>query len=322
MSELSLSGVTPETMLLTSKGYEPIGTLRDQNIQIWNGEEFEKTKVIRVAQDQPIVQLKTQNTLELECTPDHKFYVQPGLMPNKLYIAQAQELEYDIKLPRIPATPICDGGDEIFPHAYSHGFYVGVEKYHRSRLKTSRAPIFGARRPLLEKLDLDREATTNLSLYFTESLPADFEVPLSPKYSVETKLEWLAGVFDGGLHKRKAKPLPIWHLYSDNVDFLYQVKLLLQTLGVDSRHVKNEDPKYLHYSLRVRGKAMETLRDLGIPTRIIKFEDVHVKPNGPNGTLPTRILSVEDAYRTSDVYNFAGTNKKTAVFNGILTTSN
>jgi len=187
----------------------------------------------------------------------------------------------------------------------------------------SRASIYGLRKVLHTELELNENITSKFSLHFVETLPNDFEVPLSPEYSTETKLEWLAGLFDAGLFKRKAKPIPIWHFYSDDVDFLYRIRLLLQTLGVDSRHVKNDDAKALkYYSLRIRGKALETLRDLGIPTITTHFEDIYIKPNGPNGTLPSRIRSVDSAYRTADVYNFESTTKKAAVFNGIYTASN
>jgi len=316
-------GVTPETLVLTSNGYESIGSLEGKEVDIWNGESFETTRVVKVDENRPIVNVTTKNTLELECTEDHQFYVQPGLMPDKLLTSSATTLEEDMKLPRIPACPITNGGAKSFPHAYSHGFYSGAERYQRSRLVVSRAAIYGLRKVLHTELELNENITSKFSLHFVETLPNDFEVPLSPEYSTETKLEWLAGLFDAGLFKRKAKPIPIWHFYSDDVDFLYRIRLLLQTLGVDSRHIKNDDAKALkYYSLRIRAKALETLRDLGIPTITTHFEDIHIKPNGPNGTLPSRIRSVDSAYRTADVYNFESTTKKAAVFNGIYTASN
>ena len=322
MTAFSRFGVTPETLLLTSKGYEPIGSLNEQEVVIWNGKEFEDATVVRVAKDQPIVRVTTKNYLELECTEDQQFFVQPGLMPNKIDIYEAKDLEEDMKLPRIPLCPVTDGGEDVFPHAYTHGFYSGMERYQRDRLIISRASIYGKRRPILEHLEIDRAGTTKTSLALVETLPDDFDIPLDSSYSVETKLDWLAGLFDGGLMKRKAKPVPVWQFYSDNVDFLYQIKLLLQTLGVDSTHTKNEDVKTKHYSLSIRGKALEIIRDLGIATVNTKFEDIHIKPNGPNGTRTARILSVEDAYRTSDIYNFVSTEQKSAIFNGMYIATN
>jgi ribonucleoside-diphosphate reductase alpha chain len=322
MTQFSRFGFVPETLLLTSKGYEQIGSLFEQEVFIWDGEKFEDATVVKVAQNQPIVRVTTKNCLEIECTADQKFYVQPGLMPTKIDVHEAQDLEEDMKLPRIPLCPITAGGEKIFPHAYTHGFYTGMERYYRDRLKVSRASIYGRRRPILEHLELDKTHTSKTTLAFVESLPDNFKIPLDASYSNTTKLEWLAGLFDGGLMKRKTKPVPVWQLYSDNVDFLYQVKLLLQTLGVDSTHTKNRDVKTKHYSLSIRGKALELIRDQGLPTITTKFENIHIKPNGPNGTRTNRILSVEDAYRTSDVYNFVTTTQKSAILNGMYIATN
>lgn len=322
MTEFSYFGVVPETLLLTSKGYETISSLEDKDVQIWNGEEFETTTVVKVAKDQPIVRVTTKNLMELECSENQKFETQPGLMPIKLVTKEALELEEGSRLPRIPICPITLGGEETFPHAYSHGFYSGMERYRRSRLKISRAAIYGLRRPILEKIELDYPNTTKTSLSFVESLPEDFMLPLDPNYSIETKLEWVAGLFDGGLYKRKTKPIPVWMFYSDSVDFLYQIKLLLQTLGVDSTHTKNRDPISKQYSLSIRGKALEVIRDQGLPTITTKFEDVYINPKGPNGVKPASIQSVENAYRTSDIYNFTNTKRKTAVTNGMFIATN
>lgn len=35
------------TQILTDKGYQIIGDLENQDIKIWNGEEFSKTKVVK-----------------------------------------------------------------------------------------------------------------------------------------------------------------------------------------------------------------------------------------------------------------------------------
>lgn len=315
-------GVTPETLLLTSRGYEPIGSLNEQEVTFWNGEEFDTATVVKIAKDQKIVRVITKNLLEIECSENQQFVTQPGLMPVNLEIKEATELEYGTKIPRIPMCPITEGGDRTFPHAYSHGFYTGMEKYHRERLKVSRAAIYGVRHPILEHLELDKEKTSHTSLVFVDTIPNDFDIPLDPSYSTKTKLEWLAGFADGGFFKRKSKPVPIWLVYSDNPDFLYQLKLLLQTLGVDSTHTKNKDAVSKHYTLVIRGKALEVLRDQGLPTVKTKFEDVHIKKYGPNGVKTSQIESVEDAYRMSDIYNFVHTERKTAVCNGLLIATN
>lgn len=323
MTGFSRSGVAPETLLLTSKGYIEIGALDGQEVEVWTGNEFEETTVFKVNTDQPLIQVTTDNGLELNCTEDHKFHIQPTWEKSSLTFAKAGELEKNERLYRVPSLPVVTFGDMEFPHAYTHGFYTGSERYKKDRLVTSRAPVFGYRRPVLEALDFDEPQINKYRLNFPESLPQDFEVPLASGYSIETKLEWLAGLFDGGFAKRKGGDSPIWHLYSDSPDFLYQLKLLLQTLGVDSRYVKNEDLNRAHYSIRITTRAAYRLKELGIKPIVSIFDEpLPPRPRARSGTTSPKIKSLEDAQRTSDIYNFIGTTNKSAVFNGIFTTSN
>lgn len=323
MTGFSRSGVAPETLLLTSKGYLEIGTLDGQEVEIWNGESFEETTVFKVNTDQPLLQVTTDTSVELLCTADHEFYIQPTWEKSSLTTATAGELEDGERLYRVPSLPVVTYGDKEFPHAYTHGFYTGSERYKRTRLITSRAPVYGYRRPALEALELQGPQINKYRLTFSEELPADYEVPLDSGYSLETRLEWLAGLFDAGFTKRKGGQSPIWHLYSEHPDFLYQLKLLLQTLGVDSRHIKNEDLNRAHYSIRVTTRAAYKLKELGIKPMISIFDEpAPPRPRARLGTTCPKILSVENAHRTSDIYNFVGTKNKAAIFNGLYTTSN
>jgi hypothetical protein len=316
-------GVVPETLVLTEKGYETISSLEGKSTKIWNGYTFEEAIAIKAGSDTPIVKLTTENTLELLCSSNSLVYLQKGKRLSEIETKEVGELTSDHRILRVPSCPISEGGQENFPFAYSHGFYSGSERYWRSRLKVSRASIFGVRRKALPELALDTEETTSTSLVYNRSLPRDFEVPLDPKYSVETKLDWLAGLFDSGLLKRKTGPT-IWHLHSNNVDFLYQVKLLLQTLGVDSRHVANQDHRFQLYSLRIIARNIENLIDLGIPTLVRKLERSPNLPSitGPQSSRSARVVLVEDALRTSDIYNFETTTRKSAVLNGMLAAIN
>ena len=310
-------GVAPETLLLTSKGYERIDTLAGQEVEIWNGHEFEMTSVFKVAEQKRILRVTANNGTELLCSDDHIFYFQPGYMPDVLIPTPASELEEGQRLLKSPTYPVCLGGEETFPHAYTHGFYAGNERYHRKNGSLSRASIYGIRRPILEYLEV--ESSDKESLYLPHDLQYKWDVPLDSKYSVETKLEWVAGLFDGGLVKRKIAPKPIWHMYSDNLDFLSQVKLLLQTLGAETRAVPNEDLTKAPNSLRVAGSSIQSLIKLNIPTKAHKFPVIEYKRRGIE---TPKVKSVEDEYRFSDVYNFVGTEGKTAVFNGMYTASN
>jgi ribonucleotide reductase alpha subunit len=72
--------VAPETLLLTNKGYLPIGTLEDQSVTIWNGWEWSDTVVRKTGIDQKLINIKFQddkgNIHNIECTEYHKFFIQ------------------------------------------------------------------------------------------------------------------------------------------------------------------------------------------------------------------------------------------------------
>jgi ribonucleoside-diphosphate reductase alpha chain len=312
-------GVSPETLLLTSNGYVPIGQLAEQEVDIWNGSEFEPTSVFKMAEQQPLIRVTMTNGTEIECSKNQLFIVQPGYEPVNLKIVEAQNLEVGERLTKSPSFPTIKSGSKEFPYAYTHGFYVGAEKYRRTTNKTSRAAIYGVRRPLLDILDINRDLTDRVNLYFKEDMPHHTELPLGENYSIQTRLEWLAGFFDGGLAKRKITDRPIWCAYSNSGDLLNNVRLLVQTLGGDTRVIKNDDMTRAPYSWRISGMAMQNLVKLEIPTKYLKLPVIEYKRRGV--TSP-KVLKIEDSFRDSDIYNFVGTERKTAIFNGLYTQSN
>ena len=319
MTGFARFGVTPETLVLTDKGHERISSLDTKEAKVWNGRDFEETSIFKVAENVKILRITTTTGVELECSEDHVFYHQPGYMPDKIEAVPASELEPGMRLLKSPSHPLITYGEEKFPHAYSHGFYSGAEKYHRRNGAVARTVIFGKRRPILDILDLDLDKTDKVNLHFVDGLPEPFEVPLGPGYSLETRLEWLAGLVDGGFALRKTKPRPLYALYTEHWDFLVQLKLFFQIMGADVRIGKNEDLTRAQYTMRTSGRYMQELKKLNMPTVTTEVKEYLYEKRG----LETpKVATVEDAYRTSDVYNFIGTEMGAAVFNGLYTASN
>lgn len=92
--------VAPETMILTDKGYEMIGELEDQDVVVWNGEEWSETTVRKTGDNQElfdvVVRVKV-GELDWEekiisCTEYHKWYDVNG---NEL---RTNELELNLDL--------------------------------------------------------------------------------------------------------------------------------------------------------------------------------------------------------------------------------
>jgi ribonucleotide reductase alpha subunit len=70
--------VAPETMILTSTGYHQIKNLKDQEVEVWNGEKFSKTTVRQTGVNQKLIKVNLTENSSLECTPYHKFYLEDG----------------------------------------------------------------------------------------------------------------------------------------------------------------------------------------------------------------------------------------------------
>lgn len=67
--------VAPETLILTKDGYLPISSLDNQDVEVWNGEEWSSVKIIKTGTNQPLITVKLLNGKSIDCTPYHKFYV-------------------------------------------------------------------------------------------------------------------------------------------------------------------------------------------------------------------------------------------------------
>jgi ribonucleoside-diphosphate reductase alpha chain len=117
--------VAPETQILTSKGYFPIGSLRDQPVEVWNGQEFSETTVRKTGENQELIKVKFSNGSKLECTKYHKFFVVTGKRPSeypRIIKVEAKDLEKGMKLIKCD-FPIIEEGLSDFPYPYEHGLF-------------------------------------------------------------------------------------------------------------------------------------------------------------------------------------------------------
>lgn len=315
---MTARGVTPETYVLTSEGHCKISSLIGKPFLVWNGEEFTPAKAEKTGDLQPVVRVTTKTGSELECSLSFNFRIQREYYRFSVNDIEVSELSPGDRLIK-GQFPIIEYGTKQFPFAYTHGYYTGAEKFKRHEKVLGRSAVYGMRRPALEFLELDQTKDQKISLHFPQEIPDDYALPLEAGYSLETRLEWLAGLFDSGLIKRKIGKQPIWDIYSDNVDFLAQVKMLLQTLGAEARVTKNEDLYRAHYTFRISNRPVQTLRTLRIPMKNHRFPEIEYKRRGSE--FP-RISEIIDDYRRSDVYNIKQDNGDTVVLNGILVPNN
>lgn len=91
--------VAPETKILTDTGYHIISDLEDQEVNVWNGEEWSTTTVRKTGTNQKLIKVACSDGSILECTEYHRFYVKHSVDP-----VQAKDLSpgaelIDLKTP-------------------------------------------------------------------------------------------------------------------------------------------------------------------------------------------------------------------------------
>ena len=261
--------VAPETTILTKDGQQVISELKDQEVEVWNGDEFSKVTVKQTGENQKLLTVRTSKGLSLRCTPYHKFWIVGHKEP-----VEAKDLEVDMKIIK-HQLPIIDNSDKIQKYAYTHGLFCAdgttstTEEERRCQFKAREnglcmrhqmnmkeyeedgmcqanshteqkwLDLYHVKKDLIQYLDYDYACTNDTYNKMRLRLPKDiddkFFVPTD--YSLKSKLEWLAGLLDGDgcVQRHQGGRGVSIQLGSINYDFLKTILLLLQTLGVNSR---------------------------------------------------------------------------------------
>ena len=94
-SNLCVIGSTP---LLTSMGYFRIKDLSGQKIKVWNGETFTESLVCMTGKDKKIVKLIFNNSMEIECTEQHKFHTKNGIKAAKDLTTKDFIIDYNLPI--------------------------------------------------------------------------------------------------------------------------------------------------------------------------------------------------------------------------------
>lgn len=323
--------VAPETMILTNQGYVQIGLLKNQKVDIWNGHNWATVDVIKTGTDQKLIDITTDSGQCISCTPYHKFYIFDGY--NKPYKEiRAHELKPGDALCKFE-LPVVDGQLEL-ENAYINGFYSGdgcltpqgqrIYLYH-DKIKLANQFPGGSDWTVQENLNRQYKHYTNLKDKFF--VPTAF-------YSVKSRLNWLAGyldadgcVYNNGLNQQLTAT-------SVELEFLKEVQLMLQTLGVSSKIKvfadegfkllsKNDGSGELYncwckksYRLLIASNGTYKLLQLGLNLNRLKISSRMPQREAERFI---KITSVVDNGRVDDTYCFTEPDSGKGMFNGILT---
>lgn len=327
--------VTPETKILTKEGYKEIGGLEGKQIDVWNGEQWSNVLVQKTGTEQEIVRVVTKDGYELECTPYHKFYKVEGQRhgkPKEVEV-RAIDLKKGDKLVKF-GLPVIEGSEHL-DKAWLNGFHTGdgcqvrgvahIYFYHDKR-KLIKDVLHLADGHYIDEAQ-------NRELLRVSGLKPKYFVP-DCSYTIESRLEWLAGLLDSDGTLCFNGETQAFQIGSIDREFLKQVQLMLQTCGVGSKVTKNTDGGMrplpandgsgesklfmcqTSYRLLIGNGGVSKLQDLGLRTRRLK----------PTAHRPNRecsqFIKVEGVYsdgRISDTYCFNEPLRNRGMFNGILT---
>ena len=330
--------VSPNTNILTSGGYKLIGELEDEEVEVWNGEEWSNVFVRKTGENQKLLRVRTKDGYELDCTEYHKFYVQRGYErgtgKNKLEILEirAKDLKPGDKLIKFE-LPIIQG-NKTLTHAYDNGFYSGDGCLTS---QGQRIYLYHGKQKLIEYFSSvtswRSEDNQNRTIGHTRLLKDKFFVP-SGDYTIESRLKWLSGLLDSDGTVTNNNGSQSLQIASVEKEFLKEIQLMLQTLGCDSKVTimrdegsyklpKNDGSNELGdfnckeaCRLLINGNSLFKLTQLGLECNRLEWNTR--KPNRECSQF-IKIESVEELPDLSDTFCFTEPKRKMGMFNGILT---
>ena len=334
-SNLCVSG---DTRILTATGYHPIAGLVGRRVEVWNGERFSETIVAQTGVAQKLVTVALDNGTELRCTPYHKFYVETGSRPSETSRAvtiQASELQTGDRLIKYDLPTLVSGKSDRDPReAYTRGFFSAAG-YVDVVAKTAKISVSDADKKAALDLRAGYTSKTDCHYRATYTLGAaagveKFEVPINS--SPADKLRWLEGYVDGDGSVIHDDGIENLQAASVSKEFLHDIQLMLQTLGVSSTVAlareagradmdggsKMYDTKTL-WRISIGSRGLRALAGMGFaPSRVRVTTDGGREAHHDTYRY-TRVIGVTDHGEIGDTFCFNEPLRHAGVFEGVLT---
>ena len=313
-----------DTLILTKEGYYPIKDLANKDVEIWNGSEFSLSLVRKTGENQKLLKITMDNGCTLDCTKYHKFHI----LNKKHIIKESQELKIGDKL--IKCTfPLLQGNKKFnIKYPYTHGFFCGDGTYKE---KNPMIYLYGEEKiKLLNNFQYYENVIKNdrrIELKLNKDIDVKFLVPINA--DIECKLLWLAGILDSDGSIRNYLNVYSMSITSIHKSFLYNIKLLCQSLGCDPKVglSRLESTKLFPNNKEYECKKLWLLqfsstdtyylyKILNLPTKRLVFNGK--KPKADRRQF-VKIQTIEEIEGNHDTYCFNEPKNHTGIFNGIIT---
>lgn len=333
-SNLCVSG---ETQILTDQGYFQIEELKDEQVNVWNGQEWSPVTVRQTGSNQSLLTVELSNGVSIDCTPHHKFNLQRSYHSKEPLEVKAEDLPLGGKLIKwdLP-KPIKIKNPEEFKYPYTHGFFCGDGTTYDNYSKTKKYPkvfLYGSeKKELLKYLDYENcsESCDRLNVTLPKDMASKFDIPM--KSDITTRLTWLAGYVDADGTITSNGTNESLQITSVNNNFLLKVRLMLHTLGIESKVTKNREERkeilpdgkggqkeyncQSQWRLLVSSTGLYKLSQIGFSPYRLKYT-----PRKPQRCAEqfVKVLSVTDGPVSEDTFCFTEHKRHMGMFNGILT---
>lgn len=321
--------VTGETEVLTPEGYQRIDSLVGRKIDIWNGFEWSSVEPKITGHNQHIIKVTLSDGRELTSTDYHKWYLAQGHTGGKKQVTTA-ELKIGDKIIKYNFPILLNDEPNIeSKRAYTQGFISaeGMNDYNHFWLYE---PKYICKDRLDVRLEGNEHFNSNgigrKSIYYNGTYEDKSFIPFD--WRLESKLQWLAGLFDGDGTELKEGGL---QLCSTDRQFLTDLQKFLSILSVNSKVVAANDEgmknmpdgkggykEYLcqkSYRICIGATQMQDLKELGLNCARLSFN----KEPQRDASQFTRVVKIEDMGYADEVYCFNEPKRHYGVFNGILT---
>lgn len=338
-SNLCVSG---DTKILTKEyGYVDIQTVSGQDLHVWNGQEWSLSPIRQTGEGQELVRVMFSNGMHLDCTPYHKFYVQNGYGTEPKEV-RASEMRPGDKLIKFELPTIEQTQREFdYKYAYHSGFFTGDgtnvrpsrgEEYDRIYLYNDKRNL----ETIMDKLPYNSKQYQDIRIVYNikrGTLLPKFTLPYNK--SIDYKLNWLSGLLDADGALTNNNGCLSLQLTSINKEFLQNLLLFLQELGIYSRisngysegkrllptHINDGYSEYdckATYRLLISHKEIEKLIELGLELYRIQLPS-EIRSTNRQAVHFVTVTSIDTLPGQHDTYCFNESKRHMGMFNGVLT---
>ncbi|USN14195.1 ribonucleoside-diphosphate reductase I subunit alpha [Brevundimonas phage vB_BpoS-Kabachok] len=306
--------VTPQTEILTRDGYAPIGALKGQQVEVWNGEDWSVTTVEQTGTAQELVRVWFEDGSHLDCTPHHKFYTTEGLK-------RAGELTPGLRLEPANHPTVVNPNDAAhsIDTAYTAGYatFTGFEDKNRLSVFARETDVGVLKRLLSVSVDSQADTVAEgLYIRFEPQTIPSGRAPL--RWSQEARLAWFAGVMDAAgewieLDQADATGFRDYlSVATTDADLVREMRLAALEAGLTPRvRITDTGAGFMLnvYDVhRLANKGLLVKQESRLP------ED-HIGKLTP---LPV-VVDVQPLAWKSDTFCFTESQRSRGVFNGLLT---